>query len=447
MLKDIPKIPEISSERLVPIFLLLYFVLYFLVPYKPWDLPVSFHTLALGAGFVLLLPNLRKAVATTGGWFAPDLVVFYGLVALFLFSSVVVHYADFSRPGVQAYMVSFISFLFVRLVAPVLPQRRFYFGLGLLLAASGLLMLLQVNFAGGFYVAGFLGETNFGKSCQAWGFANTHILAGGMLAWMITVLLGRYSVPNGVPEAGWKDSLVLCSLGLGAGGVFYTLSRGAWLGLAAGISVVAIRAFMSGSAAGKRVLKGVFAIFCFVVLFRLLPHPGVANIDQKLAFIGNFASKPAEAVVTDASVNTRAKAWGVAVGGIQGSPLWGIGVSKFPDLYEKYFPTFYSGDNSRFDPNPRQIPHNSYLYFAVEAGIIPALFLLALVAVVVFRGIIRGDTRVFPFAAGLISVCAWILTCDYINERVFWIALGLVAGLGSAARAAGPAPAAVENHE
>jgi ABC-type microcin C transport system permease subunit YejB len=68
----------------------------------------------------------------------------------------------------------------------------------------------------------------------------------------------------------------------------------------------------------------------------------------------------------------------------------------------------------------------------VEAGVLPAIVLFGLIAIILIQGFARGHLfELFPFVAGLVAVCAWIFTCDYLNERIFWIALGSVAGLSA----------------
>lgn len=417
--------------------LLCYIFVYLLVPYKPWDWPVSFHTPLLGFGLAALTPRFFAGAREGNKAISRELLLFLPVAASFLFSAAVVHLNEFSRAYTQAYAVSFLCFLFVSLAMAELRQDLFYLAAKLYLSVSGLLMLLQVNFAGGFYAAGFFGQTNFGKFCQAWGFANTHILAGGILAWLLSITLARYAFERpGNLRAGLFS---LLPMGLGAGGLLCTLSRGAWLGLAAGIIVIFLKLVLSKKPK-LNFFRGLGVIAGFFALFYFLPHPGIPNVLEKITFLAQAAVKPEKAILNDMSVNTRAKAWGVAVDGIRRSPFWGIGVGRYPEFYEKAFPTLFAGEAGKFDPNPKQIPHNSYLYYAVEAGLVPTFFLLAFIAAVFLRGWRAGlPGQVFPFLAGLAAVCFWIATCDYMNERIFWIALGALSGSSLAKTAPGPA--------
>lgn len=390
---------------------------------------MSFHTPILCFGLAALLARFFGGSRPGGKTFSPELVLFVLAVGAFLVSSAIVHWDEFSRAYTLAYAVSFLCFLFVRLAIADLRQDLFYLAARIYLSVSGLLMLLQVNFAGGFYVPGFFGQTNFGKSCQAWGFANTHILAGGILAWLLSIMLARYAFRRERPESLRAGLFDLVPMGLGAGGLLCTLSRGAWLGLAVGISVIFLKVLLA-KIPKRNFFTGLAVISGFFVLFDFLPHPGIPNVTEKLTFIGRVAVKPGTTILNDGSVNTRAKAWGVALDGILQSPLWGIGIGQYPAFYEKAFPTLFSGENGKFDPNPRQIPHNSYLYYAVETGLVPTFFLLVFIAAIFLRGWRAGSPeQVFPFLAGLAAICSWIMTCDYINERIFWIALGALSGI------------------
>ena len=431
-----PDLPAIIGTTL-----LCYIFTYLLVPYKPWDWHISFHTPILGVGLAALLLRLTDGSRSGAGKIPAELVLFGLAVAAFVFSAAVVHLNYFSRAYMLAYAVSFLCFLFLRLAMSELRQNLFYLAAKLYLSVSGLLMLLQVNFAGVFYVPGFFGQTNFGKFCQAWGFANTHILAGGILAWLLSITLAGYAFSPERPQKLRSRFFDLVPMGLGAGGLLCTLSRGAWLGLAAGAAFIFLKLAITKKPKGN-FFRGLAVIAGFFILFDFLPHPGIPNLGEKITFIAQAAVKPEKAILNDGSVNTRAKAWGVAIDGIRQSPFWGIGIGQYPAFYEAAFPTLFAGEAGKFDPNPKQIPHNSYLYYAVEAGLIPTFFLLVFIGAVFLRGWRAGlPERVFPFLAGLAAVCSWIATCDYMNERIFWIALGALSGISLGKAAPGsPAP-------
>lgn len=408
----------------------LYLAAYFLVPYKPWLSPVSFHTPFLAAGLLLYASSLFPLRNGMFDDFTADIALFALFSGLFLISSCAVHFSDFNRAGVQAYLVSFSCLFFVRLAIRRFDSSVIFLLMRIYLVASGALILLQVNFSGLFYVAGFFGQTNFGLGTQGWGFGNTHIWAGGAVSWMLSVLLARYSFA--AESKGMREELgSLLAFGAGAVGLYYTLNRGAWLALLAVIVILA-----SALSWEKRPLRyfarALAVMFLSVVFFKTVTHPEIYRMGEKVSSIARLD------ISHDASSITRLKAWGVALDGIKSSPLWGIGVGQYPKLYEKAFPSLFSGlAPDRYDPNPRQIPHNSYLYYTVEAGVLPSLALLAFMAYIFYRGFRAGPgAAVFPFLIGAAAVCVWMVTCDYINERIFWIALGALAGLGAQKTAA-----------
>ncbi|MEK7722189.1 MAG: O-antigen ligase family protein, partial [Elusimicrobiota bacterium] len=297
------------------------------------------------------------------------------------------------------------------------------------LIVSCILILLQVTFAGPFFVAGFLGQMNFGKWTQGWGFGNTHIWAGGTIAWMLSIILTRYTLSHKEKLSISTECFYLCSMGLGAVGLFYTLNRGAWVGMFLAMLVLAW-VFSRSDYPLRSLFKGLAVMFIFVSVCRLVIHPDVYKMREKMSFLQNVATHRRDMLADDAATLTRFKAWGVAFDGIRENPFWGLGVGQFPKYYEKTFPGLFQGlAADKFDPNAKQIPHNSYLYYASEMGMLPAGFLFLFISMVLVSGFRSGVTAaVFPFFIGGVVICVWVLTCDYIIERIFWIALGSVAG-------------------
>jgi len=412
-----------------------YLALYFLVPYKPWLSPISFHTPFLAFGLLLYALQVWQEVRSGVFRLPLDISIFALVVGLFWFSAGVIHFGDFSRAGVQAYTVSFCCLFFIRVAVNSVSLDRLVYWMKIYLIVSGILILLQVNFVSPFYVAGFLGQLNFGIGTQGWGFGNTHIWAGGAAAWMLGIVLSRYAIEPKEQLRLPVELLYVFSLGIGAAGLFYTMNRGAWLGL--GLAIIFLGGILVRSKVPLwRVLKGLAVMFIFVAFCRFTIHPDVYKMQEKIAFMGNVYDSPKLALVNDAASLTRLKAWGVALDGIKSNPFWGVGIGQYPALYEKAFPNLFKGlAADKFDPNTKQIPHNSYLYYTVEAGLLPALLLFFFMGFIFFSGLRAGvSSAVFPFLIGGVTVCLWMVTCDYINERIFWIALGAVAGLGAVAR-------------
>ncbi|OGR43055.1 MAG: hypothetical protein A2X28_01925 [Elusimicrobia bacterium GWA2_56_46] len=445
--------------------LLVYLAAYFFVPYKPWQSPISLHTPFLGLGLILYFLRIFPDILRGGFYFPRDLVFFTLAAVFFMISSGIVHCKEFSRQGVQAYTISFLCFIFVRGAVRNLNLNALFFGMKVYLIVSGILILLQIKFAGPFFVAGFGGQMNSGKGVPGWGFGNTLIWAGGAMAWMLSIILTRYALSCN-EKSGIRARLFdLSALGLGAIGLFYTLNRGAWVGMALAmllLSGILIRAGLFQ----KSFLKGLAVLLFFVSVSAVVLRPNIYKMHEKLSFIKSFMhadayeistkvpvadkgsiaekvsfmegfpEKPRQLLANDASTLTRLRAWGVALDGIKTHPFWGLGIGQFPGFYEKAFPRLFPGlEWWEFDPNTKQIPHNSYLYYSVEAGLLPAAFLFLFIIILLVNAFRLGvRAPVFPFFIGAVTLCVWILTCDYIIERIFWIALGLAAGFPPTAR-------------
>lgn len=441
---------NMNFERISAGVLLAYLAAYFIVPYKPWLSPISFPTPLLGIWVILYGLNLIQH-GSRGGFCIPrDLILFSLTVGFFGISAGLVHFAEFLRPNMQAYALSFLCFFFVRTAIRNVNIKMLFIGMKAYLMVSGVLILLQICFAGVFYVAGLLGQTNFGKLTQGWGFGNTHIWAGGAIAWMLSIVLTKYAISYKDKFSLSADFIDLCSVSLGAAGLFFTLNRGAWLGVALAMLLMAVIIIRAGLSV-KRLLIGLAVMFVFTFACKITLRPDVYNMHEKLSFFNTFMSKdepdtlesarsvqifPGEngrVSVADPSSLTRLKAWGVAVDGIKKHPFWGLGIGQYPKFYEKAYPGLFKGlEPGQYDPNTKQIPHNSYLYYAFEAGLLPAAFLFLFIIMTLFNAFKLGAaSTVFPFFVGGVVICVWILTCDFINERIFWIALGVVSGLSA----------------
>lgn len=408
----------------------IYLCVYFLVPYKPWNYFISFHTVILGFGLIACLVQvLSDFKAHRLKLESPD--IFFALsVIFFLVSAWIVHSGNSSFAVSQAYTVSFLSLFFVGYSFRILRVERLYFWIKAYLIASGLLIILQVNFSGGYYVAGFFGQIVPEPGGAGWGFANSHIFAGGAIAWALCVVLARYSINSMIETDSASELYSFVAIGMGAAGVFYTFNRGAWLALALTLGLI-FAVILWVKASPRRFIIGAASMVFFVGFFVLTTDPPISRMREKLSFMGSIAKSPGQAIVQDASALTRVKAWQLSLKLIKENPVWGIGLGNYSEIYKKSFAELYKGLNAdRFDPNPVQTSSNSYLYYAVEAGTLPAVFLFFSLAHIFSRAMRFGlSPESFPFLTGGVVVCLWMMTCDYIGERIFWIALGAVYGL------------------
>jgi O-antigen ligase len=188
--------------------------------------------------------------------------------------------------------------------------------------------------------------------------------------------------------------------------------------------------YLSAGFPQKRLFMPLAVTVASVLLLKVFTHPIIDRMQTKESFFIKFLQKPEETVTTDPAVNTRATAWRYALGLIKDAPEWGVGVGNFPRLYSKAYPRLAAETKAEIDSNRNITTHNSYLYYTADLGGIPVFFLFLLVGWVLFKGFRSGHyCDAFPFWAGLVAVCIWAATNDYICERIFWIVLGVVSGL------------------
>jgi len=418
-----------APELLLSALFFVYLGIYFLIPYKPWTSPISFHTpfLLLGLAALGLRALLQKF--PLAAIFSEEIPFFLLMAAFFLISALFIHSDKFSIGSFQAYTVSFLCFIFVRFTARHINLELLYAWINIYLIASAILILLQVNFAGIFYVSGHFGHYGFGLTSQGWGFSNWSTLGGGIMAWFLTVATARYSFPSEIKKTGFSEAAYLCAIGLGTVGLFYTVCRSAWVGyiMASGCVLIVLHL---AKCSKRNFSRAVLASMLFMAVFAVFLTPEVCGKKDKLNFFAQFVSAPKSAVTHDASVNTRAQTWGLALDAIKNSPVWGIGLDQFPVLYRQAYPQLIKASSGMIDLNRDIDPHNSYLYYAVELGLLPAFFLFLLIARILFSGIRNGIvSEAYPFLMGIIAVCFWVFTNDFMEQRIFWIVLALGAGL------------------
>jgi O-antigen ligase len=163
-----------------------------------------------------------------------------------------------------------------------------------------------------------------------------------------------------------------------------------------------------------------------VALVKRYLSPNVSRMSEKLSFVSDVLKAPSDTIKNDASSFTRLTAWGLSVGLIKSRPVWGVGAGQFPVLYSQAFPELYKDlPSTMYDPYPVQTSSNSYLYYAVEFGLLPALFMFVFVARAFYLAAKSGhNSPYFPFFIAGICMTLWLMTCDYIGERIFWIGLG-----------------------
>lgn len=217
-----------------------------------------------------------------------------------------------------------------------------------------------------------------------------------ILAWLI---------PDAVQKlrgqvSGNKEYLYALAWFIGAAGVFLSLSRGAWLGLAlaAGVYVLvsANKKMIIGFAVAGLVLAGVVAAVPNLRYRVLLPFHGEKSAVARLSL------------------------WDTGMEMVRDNPILGKGINGFSENWDRY----------NTDPNLEHynFPHNIFLNFWVDLGLLGALSMMAILALAAARGFMR---RVNPAALGIMLVVIAIVAHGLIDipylkndlALVFWLLL------------------------
>ena len=194
-----------------------------------------------------------------------------------------------------------------------------------------------------------------------------------------------------------------------------TFSRGALLGLAAGITwlVLVERRYLRLVAAGVAI---------GVVVAALVLATNASRLHE---------SYEAKRVVAQANVANRLAAWRFATGQTLANPLVGIGPGNFGIHYEAYW-------RAHPDAHRLRVVHNSYLEIAVELGI-PALVAFVVFYATVFRrarqamrNAVTGDAALL-MALRISLVIAGVAGL-FVSEQLappFWILTALASATWS----------------
>jgi O-antigen ligase len=178
-------------------------------------------------------------------------------------------------------------------------------------------------------------------------------------------LLGARGISGGSRGARWADALLAFA---GASAMALTLTRGAYVGLAAGVLAVLL------AGRPRLALAAPFAIALFFVLMPLPVRDRVAS-----------ATNP-----HDVTMNDRLAMWKAGRAMIAERPLFGVGPGRVKELYPRYRVPGW------VEPHPGHL-HNNVVMIAAETGIPSLLAYLAFVwaffagAVRIVRRTPRGD--------------------------------------------------------
>lgn len=173
-----------------------------------------------------------------------------------------------------------------------------------------------------------------------------------LLAFLLPFIFAKPSIGSG-----WKGSLFKICYLLGLGGLLLSLSRGSWFGF---LAAVVIFAFIGASKKARLNMLGALAICALIIAV-------VPNLRYRviLPFKG------------DKSSVSRISLWQTGEKMIASSPIFGKGLNGFADNFNKY----------NTDPNlaPINFPHNIFLNFWVETGLLGLISFLGILVLAVYR--------------------------------------------------------------
>lgn len=219
-----------------------------------------------------------------------------------------------------------------------------------------------------------------------------------VLAWLIPDVVQKFR--DAVTRSSTKYVYAACWL-VGAAGLFLSLSRGAWLGLmlAAGVCVLI--------SANKKM------ILAFAVAGLLLTGVVMAAPNLRYRVLLPFQGEK--------SAVARLSIWDTGLKMVKDSPVLGKGMNGFSDNWDSY----------NTDPNLEHynFPHNIFLNFWIDLGLLGMLSVVAILVLTVARGIARRATN--PAMLGMLLAVVAIVSHGLIDipylkndlALAFWIML------------------------
>jgi O-antigen ligase len=266
------------------------------------------------------------------------------------------------------------------------------------------------------------------RTLRAYGLTDHPNILGGCLAVGLLLLL-VWHLKSG---AQWK-AISAGLIALGGIGLFLSFSRSAWLGLAAGLGLVA--AWVIRRRDGER-LAQLMALACACLLL-LAPFAwqNAGALGVRLGQNGSFSAATPE----NQSINERILLARQAIDLFAANPLTGVGVGTFPQVMRRVNPDY------AFSPQP---PHQVALDLAAETGVLGGICYLALevlpwAMLFVARRRLRFSWELAGLTAALLALSV-ISLLDYYpwmfnpGQLWQWLLWGLWAGFFNAATRGDP---------
>jgi hypothetical protein len=169
-------------------------------------------------------------------------------------------------------------------------------------------------------------------------------------------------------------------------------------------------------ATGAILASGVALVAVVLLTLQDLPGQSTQRFSLFADFVGNSLSGDLNTAVGDTSSGTRVQLFGLAVTLFEDRPILGVGPAGFEALSPRYLSTIEA----------ESYPHNAFLQFAAEYGLVGLTVFVVMLCLVVARSLPRGPAittaRIlfaFWFGSGLVSG-------DVFGDRTFWGSLVLL---------------------
>lgn len=411
---------------------------YLLLPYKILNFPISLTTLFVFLGLLLQFNVCKK---TWENSVPPIEKKILGATLGLLFFAWIIQHNPLTLSGQISYIMSFLTFIYIRLVINEKNMITLHKGFIYYIYASAFLILLEIWIGSAAFLSNLLiaeNQKTIGFRYGS-GFAPYASLTGGLLLWPLVSLIAKYSASKNDVNIATSQTSTLFLIFAGTIGLFYTLARASWVALLCGCTVIFIACVWKKLSIKKIALSIATILFAFYTLIVIVPkslyytHAIGERITLATSFFSgrtnnSFQNDFEGSKEPDASVNTRLHLYKFALIQISSTPVFGIGIDQFPKAYEIYFNSLSAEDKKNMDPTPRLDAHNFILTYLVENGILAGACFLFLIAYYIFRGFSRSyNVYGFAFLSSFISICIWMIFTGFIKERIFWIALAAIA--------------------
>ncbi len=435
----------VTLNRLVGLFVMLYIIVYFAIPYVTKFSSYSIHSLILFVGGSILVIALLRQPMYMKESFTGILYIFLAMVVMFIFSAFVMNAGDL-EDGIKAYIASMAAFLFIYWGARFISMDVINWFFYIYLFASGLLAYAQVFGGATYYPSHHMGGGV--SSVYGMGFANFSSHGAALVLMPLAVVIAWLSVAGNINLTTRRVALVAISFGTVA--LIFSLSRAAWLGLLVGSLIVFIALKNAHMPIRRFTLAMVVVLLSGTAAYLIAPEqhrmymlakihinvPAKIHINVPAKIHINVPAKihinvPAKIHINDDthdfSARTRLVTMKAGLVTLAAKPVWGVGIGRFPEYYEAYLAKIDPDKRAMLTQRTRLGAHNAYLDIAVESGLIVFSFYVFLIGLVVVRGLRGGIPSVaFPFAVALSALMVWMLFHDALKDRLFWIMLGLV---------------------